>query len=57
MTHFCGVTTERLLDCWGFNALTDTAGKPQGALKPTKMPGEVAWDKVTTGSQHACGLM
>lgn len=56
MTHFCGVATDRLLYCWGINALTDTAGKPQGALKPTKMPGEVAWDQVTTGFQHACGL-
>jgi hypothetical protein len=56
MTHFCGVSADRLVYCWGFNAITDTAGKPLAALKPTKISGEVAWDQVTTGLQHDCGL-
>ena len=56
ITHFCGVSIDRLMYCWGFNALTDTAGKPLAALKPTKILGEVAWDQVATGLQHDCGL-
>jgi alpha-tubulin suppressor-like RCC1 family protein len=55
-THFCGVSTESAIICWGVDALTDTAGKDVSPAVPTKLPSDIHWTQVSAGFAHNCGV-
>lgn len=55
--HFCGVSTNAGIYCWGGNALVDTTGTSAGlARTPTRLPSDRAWTQVAAGAAHNCGL-
>jgi len=54
--HFCGVSVDAAIYCWGVNALTDTAKSVLVTPTPTRLPSDIAWSQVTLGLLHACGL-
>lgn len=56
-THFCGVSTDKSIFCWGVNALVDTTGKSAGLeVAPTRLPSSLVWSQVSPGASHTCGL-
>lgn len=55
--HFCGVSTDAGIYCWGGNALVDTTGANAGlARTPTRLPSDRAWTQVSAGAAHNCAL-
>jgi hypothetical protein len=60
--HFCGISTDLSIYCWGLNALVDTTngfGPNASALAtfvPTRLPSNTAWLQVTAGGTHNCAL-
>lgn len=55
--HFCGVSTDNGIYCWGGNALVDTTGRNAGlALTPTRLQSSATWTQVTAGGAHNCAL-
>ena len=55
--HFCGVTLDSAIYCWGINAIVDTTGKNAGlAQTPTRLESSLAWTQVVSGGAHNCGL-
>jgi alpha-tubulin suppressor-like RCC1 family protein len=55
--HFCGVSSDNAIYCWGGNALTDTTGKGAGlALTPARLESALPWTQVAAGGAHNCGL-
>jgi hypothetical protein len=54
--HFCGVSIDNVIYCWGINPLVDTAGKKAFISVPTQLPSDIAWSEVTLGLSHACAL-
>jgi hypothetical protein len=59
--HFCGVSTDSSIYCWGVHAPVDTTTdtlvkKPLFLSVPTRLPSDIAWSQVTVGLGHACAL-
>ena len=56
-THFCGVSSDNGIYCWGGNALVDTTGKNAGLSQtPTRLQSSLTWTQVAAGGAHNCGL-
>ena len=55
--HFCGVSSDNAIYCWGGNALSDTTGRLAGlAPTPTRLQSDAVWTQVAAGGAHNCGL-
>lgn len=55
--HFCGVSTDSGIYCWGGNALVDITGKNAGLSQtPTRLQSSITWTHVAAGGAHNCGL-
>jgi alpha-tubulin suppressor-like RCC1 family protein len=60
--HFCGISADLSIYCWGINALVDTlnafsqTGGAIATYQPTRLQSNIAWLQVTPGSQHNCAL-
>jgi hypothetical protein len=55
--HFCGVSTDNLIYCWGINPLLDTSAAKKAIISvPTQLTSDIAWSQVTLGLSHACAL-
>jgi len=54
--HFCGVSTDAAIYCWGVNALVDSASKKLITPTPTRLNSDIAWSSVSLGLGHACAL-
>ncbi|HTI65158.1 MAG TPA: hypothetical protein VL524_16650 [Gemmatimonadaceae bacterium] len=55
--HFCGVSADAGIYCWGGNALVDITGKNAGlAQTPTKLQSNATWTQVAAGGAHNCAL-
>jgi len=54
--HFCGVSTDAAIYCWGINPLLDSLGKRFFEQVPTKLPSDIAWSQVAPGQAHICAL-
>ena len=55
--HFCGVSTDGGIYCWGGNALVDITGKNAGlAQTPTRLQSSGTWTQVAAGGAHNCAL-
>jgi len=54
--HFCGVSTDAAIYCWGVDGLVDTTGKRSLVASPTRLPSDIAWSQVALGLSHACAL-
>lgn len=56
--HSCGITTEGVLKCWGYNQYgeggNDTSGNQ--LLKPTPVYGGGTWINIDIGQNTACGI-
>jgi alpha-tubulin suppressor-like RCC1 family protein len=57
-SHFCGISTERAIYCWGVNSITDTLPAPKSFndLVPTKVPSNIQWTQAAPGGAHNCAL-
>ena len=56
-THFCGISADNGIYCWGGNALVDTTGRSAGLAKtPTRLPSDKSWTQVAAGGAHNCAL-
>ncbi len=56
ISHFCGITVERGIACWGLNALGDITGQAINSLVPTLIQSSTTWRQVSTGVAHNCAL-
>jgi hypothetical protein len=55
--HFCGVSPDNGIYCWGGNALVDITGKNAGLEQvPTRLQSGATWTQVAAGGAHNCGL-
>jgi len=54
--HFCGVSTDAAIYCWGVNGLVDSTGKQLFTPTPTRLKSDIAWSEVSIGLTHACAL-
>lgn len=55
--HFCGISSDNAIYCWGGNALADTTGRAAGlSPTPTRLQSDVAWTQVAAGGAHNCAL-
>jgi len=56
-SHFCGISADNGIYCWGGNALVDTTGKNAGlATTPTRLASDKSWTQVAAGGAHNCAL-
>ena len=55
-THFCGVSADSGIYCWGPNALADTNDITTPSAVPSRLASNVLWQQVTPGEQHNCAL-
>lgn len=56
-SHYCGVSTDKSIYCWGIDALVDTSGHNAGlALAPTRLPSALSWSQASPGLAHSCGI-
>jgi alpha-tubulin suppressor-like RCC1 family protein len=54
--HFCGVSVDAAIYCWGVNALADTSGVHPVLSTPTRLASNIAWSQATLGLSHVCAL-
>lgn len=54
--HFCGVTVESSVYCWGVNPIVNGSGTLSSLDKPTRLASQLSWSQISPGSKHACGL-
>jgi alpha-tubulin suppressor-like RCC1 family protein len=54
--HFCGVSVDAAIYCWGVNALVDSSRSRVITAIPTRLSSDIAWSQVSLGLTHACGL-
>ena len=54
--HFCGISTDLSIYCWGVTALGDTLIGLGTASAPKRLQSNIAWLQVTAGNQHNCAL-
>lgn len=54
--HFCGLTSDASIYCWGFNSYVDTTGAVVSTAIPTRLQSSNAWLQVSPGGQHNCAL-
>ena len=55
--HFCGVSSDSGIYCWGVNALVDTTGRSAGLAQiPTRLQSDLTWTQVVAGGSHNCAL-
>ena len=54
--HFCGISTDLSIYCWGATALGDTLIGFGNASAPSRLQSNIAWLQVTPGNQHNCAL-
>jgi alpha-tubulin suppressor-like RCC1 family protein len=56
----CGIQSDGSLWCWGYNndgqLANGTPGTPSRAYAPVEVTGSTAWQEITLGAFHACGL-
>ena len=57
-SHFCGVSVDASLYCWGVNSITDTAAAPKTftTVVPTLVPSALAFTQAAPGGAHNCAL-
>jgi len=56
LTHFCGVSVDQSIYCWGINALVDPSGVTFNTNVPTRLPSVVSWTQVSPGAAHNCAI-
>lgn len=54
--HFCGISTDLSIYCWGVSALGDTLIGFGSASAPKRLQSNIAWLQVTAGNQHNCAI-
>jgi len=54
--HYCGVSIDATIYCWGVNVPGDTVKGHLVTPTPTLFPSDLKWSQVTLGLLHACGL-
>jgi hypothetical protein len=56
LSHFCGVSSDQSIYCWGINALVDSTATTPVTKTPTRTPGTTTWTSVAPGASHNCAL-
>ena len=56
ISHFCGITVDKGIACWGLNSLSDITGQKINDLVPTLVQSTTSWRQVTAGIAHNCAL-
>lgn len=54
--HFCGISADLGIYCWGVQSLPDTLGIVLSNNFPIRLQGTTAWIQVTPGGSHNCAL-
>jgi alpha-tubulin suppressor-like RCC1 family protein len=54
--HFCGVSTDASIYCWGVNALIDSGAKSVFTFSPARLATDITWSQVSLGLSHVCAL-
>jgi alpha-tubulin suppressor-like RCC1 family protein len=54
--HFCGITADLSIYCWGINSFVDSSGTNATSNVPTRLQSNIAWLQVSVGGQHNCAL-
>jgi alpha-tubulin suppressor-like RCC1 family protein len=57
-SHFCGISTDQGIYCWGLNSITDTLPTPRSFNDPapSRVPGTIAFSQAAPGGAHNCAL-
>ena len=57
-SHFCGISTDQGIYCWGLNSITDTLPAPRSFNDPapSRVPTSVLFTQAAPGGAHNCAL-
>lgn len=57
-SHFCGISLDGGIYCWGLNSITDTLPAPRtfNDLAPTRVPTTLTFTQAAPGGAHNCAI-